>query len=707
MPFRDLSIKLIYDTSTSNIVDELIVPLLANSKEYYRGVGYFSSSWLGLAFKGIQEFILNNGCIRLLTSPQLNEEDWSAIVNGEKAKTDELIYKSICNSIDGFDAKLKNDVLNMLSWLIADGFLDMKFVVCKNIVGNYHDKIAVFEDANGDKVCLHGSLNDSLQATYNGECVSVFKGWIPGQAEYLDEHYKNLRELYNNHNPYFEVFDIPNMLKIELKKYQLNERPYQLISEKQKTIHLPEYIDGLKDYQSTAIDNLIANDWRGILEMATGTGKTITAIEASRRYIEKNKRAFIIVIVPFSHLVTQWEKILLDFGYQNVICCYKGINQWLSAAKRSAKNYNAKLQDIACLVTTYKTGSTEEFISLAKSIEYGAFLIADECHYIGSGRCSQIMLDNIKVRLGLSATPDRWFDDEGTARLRDYFNKTVFEYNLQTAINSKFLTEYKYRPVVVHLSEQELEEYEELSRKIGRSIGFRDEIEKGSATEILLIKRASIISRAESKKEKLKELIATQSRDTGIDHTLVYCAKGDNKQIIRLLADLNIRVHDFVYDVSSSKRNELLIQFDCGDIEALVAIKCLDEGVDVPSTQTAYFLASSSNPREFIQRRGRILRKYQGKSKAYLYDFVVMPDIKNGCGIDEMQKVYKSIIAKELPRFAEFSQNAINKYESHDILRPYLCSMELDYLLNLMPHEIYKELYKEEYNETEEGESDE
>lgn len=707
MAFKDLKIKLIYDTSTSNIVDELIVPLLSQSREYYRGVGYFSSAWLGLAFKGIQELILKNGRIRLLTSPQLSSEDWNAIRNGEKAKTDEVIYKSICKSINEFDAKSKSDILNLLAWLIADGFLEMKFVVCTNVRGNYHDKIAVFKDGDGDQICLHGSLNDSLQATFNGECVSVFKGWIPGQAEYLDTHYENLCDLYNNKNSYFEVYNIPNVLKLELSKYKTNERPYEVSPKIKRSIHLPHYISELHSYQMTAIESLIANNWRGIFEMATGTGKTITAIEATRLYIEENNRAYIIIVVPFSHLVSQWEGVLLDFGYQNVICCYKGLKHWISTARTATKNYNAKIKDVVCLVTTYKTASTDEFMTLAKSVSSGAVLVADECHYIGSHRYSQIMLDNIDVRLGLSATPDRWFDIEGTSFLRQYFDKTVFEYDLRTAIDNHFLTEYKYTPVVVNLSDSELEEYEDLSRKVSRLIAYSDEVEKGSAAEIFLIKRAAILSRAESKKSKLKDMLMDENKDGNINHTLLYCAKGESKAIVRLLADLNVRVHDFVYDVSAKKREELLKQFDRGDIEALVAIKCLDEGVDVPSTQTAYFLASSSNPREFVQRRGRILRKANDKNKAYLYDFVVMPDTSQGYVIEKMKRVYKSIIAKELPRFAEFAQNALNKYEAHDVLRPYLRTLGYDYLLDLKPHEIYEELYQEEYKEFEEGESDE
>jgi superfamily II DNA or RNA helicase len=698
--FKDMNIKLIYDTSTSNIVDELIVPLLARSKKYYRGVGYFSSAWLGLTFKGIQQFVLNNGRMQLLTSPQLNDEDWNAIVNGEKAKTDEVIYKSICKSINDFDTTTKKDVLNMLSWLIADGFLDIKFVVCKNIVGNYHDKIAVFEDCKGNKICLHGSLNDSLQATYNGECVSVFKSWANGQVEYLEGHFENFCELYNNKNGYFEVYDIPNMLKEELKKYQSSERPYLIENKKRETIHLPEYIKELHDYQNEAIKNLIANDWHGIFEMATGTGKTITAIEATRIYIEMNKRALIIVIVPFSHLITQWEKVLLDFGYQNIVCCYKRTKTWLPEAKRAVKNFNAKLQDVACLVTTYKTASSDDFVTMVQSVNSDAFLIADECHYIGSTIYSRVMVKNINVRLGLSATPDRWLDDEGTHKLRDYFGKIVFEYDLRTAIENKFLTPYEYHPIIVHLNTQELEEYEELSKKISRIVSINKEIEKGSAAEILLIKRASIISQAESKKETLKAILTKQVHNKCIKHTLFYCAKGESKQIIRLLADLNIKAHEFVYDVSSNKREELLLQFDRGDIQALVAIKCLDEGVDVPSTQIAYFLASTSNPREFIQRRGRILRRSKNKSKACLYDFIVMPEIQQNTLDDDMVKIYKSIISKELPRFAEFSYNSENKYEAHDTLRPYLRSMGLEYLMDLLPHEIYQVLYNIEFSKT-------
>ena len=313
------------------------------------------------------------------------------------------------------------------------------------------------------------------------------------------------------------------------------------------------------------------------------------------------------------------------------------------------------------------------------------------------------MIDSIHNRLGLSATPDRWFDDMGTDRLRKYFNKTVFEYDLKTAIQNGHLTRYDYHPIVVHLDTGELEEYVDLTRKISRLSTYSEEIERGSTLERLLIKRSLILSRAQNKTPKLSELLKERRSKGDIRHTLVYCAAGKNKEIISIIADLNIKVHDFVYDVPDKRRTEILSQFDKGDIETLVAIKCLDEGVDIPSTRAAYFLASTSNPREFVQRRGRVLRRSEGKKKAKIYDLIVMPNIDND-GFDETyDKALMSIISKEIPRFAEFSDNAENKYEAREIIAPYLKKYDLEYLMDKLPYEIYNDLklYRDGYKKGE------
>jgi len=693
MRFRDMNIKLIYDTSQTSIIDELIVPLLNNSKTYYRGVGYFSSAWIKLVTKGLRGIVENGGKIHILTSPQLSHEYWDAIINGEKAKVDDVLYRSIKSTIDkDFDVVTKRESLNLFSWLIADDIINLKFVVCKNILGNYHDKIAIFEDFYGDRVCLHGSLNDSLQSTYNGESVSVFRSWISGQEDYLNEHYSNFMRLSNGENAFFKIYGVPEMLKEEFRKYQVGTRPYHLPKETKKKIKLPGYISNLNNYQEEAIGKLIDNDWKGIFEMATGTGKTITAIEAARSYYDANTKLALIIVVPFAHLITQWEKVLKDFGFWNVICCYKSTKIWFDSANRNLKNYNAGLQDILCFVTTYKTASSDEFISLVSKVRKHAFLIADECHYIGSGKYSKIMLESINNRLGLSATPDRWFDDDGTKRLRSYFHGTVFEYGLKEAILNNYLTRYEYVPVVVHLDSEELEEYVNLTKKISKLRCLNDEVERGSTLERLLIKRSLLISKASSKKNKLIELLKKQREDGDVSHTLVYCAAGENKDTIKSISDLNIKVHDFVYDVPEKDREEILNMFDKGDIEILVAIKCLDEGVDIPSTQTAYFLASTSNPREFVQRRGRILRKYKDKRKARIFDFLVLPPLNLDFQDESYEKAYRSLIFREIPRFAEFADNAENKYFARESIRPYLKEFDLEYLMDMLPHEIYNEL---------------
>ena len=211
MGLRDVEVKLIYDSSKDNIEKDLFIPLMQESNKYYRGIGYFSSNWIQVALEGIESIIKNNGKIYMITSPNLTEDDYEAIKKGNKAKTDEVIYNSIKQELEKFDAKDKKELLNFLSWLIAEEILEMKFAVCKNGIGIYHDKIAIFED-NQDMVCIHGSINASLQANFNGEGVSVFKSWGTG-FEYCNEHKKRFMELWNGQREFYTVIDMPEKLK--------------------------------------------------------------------------------------------------------------------------------------------------------------------------------------------------------------------------------------------------------------------------------------------------------------------------------------------------------------------------------------------------------------------------------------------------------------------------------------------------------------
>lgn len=683
MSLMDIELKNIYRNSTNQILDDLVKPLLTQSKVYYRGVGFFTSNWIKLVTNEIKVLVDNGGKICLITSPKLSKEDWDAISIGNKAKIDNVLYESIKKSIEyEFDIESKYECLNLFSWLIADGILELKFAICNNNKGMYHDKIAIFEDEQNNRVCLHGSFNDSLQATYNGESMSVFRSWNRGQSDYVNDHLEEFMSMWNHKNNFYKVFDTPEKVKKEFQKYKSNKRPYTAI--KDTEIHLPKFIDKLNGYQEEAIQSIINNGWSGILEMATGTGKTITSLAASKKYFEENKRIFLVVIVPFNHLVTQWEENILQFGYKIPIKCNENQNKWITNLMRKIRNYNSGISHIESAVTTYTTFSSDKFQLALKKVKGNIVLIADECHYAGSKAIRSKFLENIDVKIGLSATPQRWFDEEGSEYVQNYFCGTSYVYDMEDAIKNGFLTEYYYTPEVIRLNNNEYELYKNLTSKIIKLLQLGEKVEPESNLQNLILKRAEIISKAENKLQVFLNRIKEQFENGKINNTLVYCAKGESKKITKYLSNMGISVHEFTYDVSNSKRKKILDSFAQGEIQVLVAIKCLDEGVDVPSTQTAYFLSSTSNPREFIQRRGRILRKYKNKHKSSIIDYIVLPP-EDSANI----QMDRSIIEKDMPRFAEFAKYSFNEFEAKNKMRRYLEVYNLEYLMEKLPWELY------------------
>lgn len=685
MSLVDLKLNNIYRNSNEEILNDLIIPLLKESKIYYRGVGFFSSNWIKLVLTGIESIIKRKGKIYLITSPKLSEDDWNAIIIGNKAKVDDILYKSIKRTIEHeFDITSKFQCLNFFSWLIADGIIELKFAICKNKKGFYHDKIAIFEDECKNQVCLHGSFNDSLQATYNGESISVFRNWEAGQNEYVEDHLKEFMSMWNDKNDFYNIFDTPDSVKAEFQKYKTDKRPYKISHNDE--LHLPKYIKNLNDYQEEAIQAVIDNNWSGILEMATGTGKTITSLALSKRYFDENNRIFLIIIVPFNHLVTQWEKNVLSFGYKIPIKCNENKSSWLSLLLRKIRNYNSGITRIESIITTYSTFSSRDFQECLNRIKGNIVLIADECHYAGSTTFINKLPKHVDCKIGLSATPERWFDEEGTNYIKQYFNDVAFVYNLEEAIKNGFLTEYYYNPRIVRLNSYEYELYKGITAKIIKLFQKGEKVEEESVLKRLILKRAEIISKAESKIPMFLEEIKIQYEKGDINNTLVYCAKGESKKITKLLSDLGILVHEFTYEVDNSKRKKVLEAFEKGDIQVLVAMKCLDEGVDVPSTKTAYFLSSTSNPREFVQRRGRILRTHENKHKSYITDYIVLPP-KNSNNI----QIDKSIIEKDMPRFAEFAKYSFNEFEAKNKMRKYLQDYDLEYLIEKLPWDLYRE----------------
>lgn len=666
------------DTSSDDLIGDFFIPALAHSIRYDRGVGYFSSGWLRLAAQGMVAFAANGGRARWVTSPILNESDWEALSTGDDARSDPVLLKALQCNITSLSATLDKNTLSALAWMVADEILDFKIALPYHKLeqGDFHDKFGIFTDIQGNQVSFNGSYNDSIQGNRNYESIKVFSSWISAFDPLVKADLERFERLWNNHDPNVRVYNLPDAAREQILRLRTDPRPYSepdwvklhKAREMGKGYQspyptIPDSLD-LRDYQQQAIDAWFAHDCRGLLEMATGTGKTITALAASVRLYERDHQLAVIVAAPYQHLVDQWHLEAKGFGYQPILA-YQSKSRWLDDLNHQIMEFNGGYRRFISVITTHTTFITPEFQESIARLHGSALLIADEVHHLGAERSRQSYPENIPYRLALSATPDRWFDDLGTIALRTYFGETVFSLPLEKAIGVS-LTPYYYYPHLVSLTDDEFERYQQLSVKIARLIHREDDASQ-EALKMLLIRRAELLNRAENKLDTLSELIDQQEE---ITQTLFYCAPGQIDDVLRLLGwNKGLLVHRFTAEEDATERQQLLNDFAKQNLQALVAMKCLDEGVDVPSTRTAYFLASSSNPREFIQRRGRILRRSPGKEYSTIHDLIaVPPTVWNASQDDQTFETERSIIRRELQRFKEFAEPALNKYQALDTI---------------------------------------
>lgn len=669
----------ILDTSTSDLMADLFLPALEASVRYDRGVGYFSSGWLRLAADGMVSFAANSGRARWVTSPILSERDWEALQLGEAARYDEVLRSSLKRNLDELERSLKQETLSALAWLLADGILTFKLALPRNRLerGEFHDKFGIFTDIQGNQLSFNGSYNDSVQGTRNYESIKTFCSWNRAFADLASADAERFERLWCNFDPNVQVFDLPAAAGERIVQLRDDVRPYpepdwdrlQKLKQTQVTHStfvpvrptLPRHIT-LRDYQIEAIEAWFGHDCRGLLEMATGTGKTITALAASTRLYEREGRLAVVIAAPYQHLVDQWCEEATAFGF-SPLRAYRSRSTWLDELNSRVLSYGFRDIDNLCVITTHSTFSTAHFQKTLGRLTGPALVIADEAHHLGAEKRRHYYPEGIAFRLALSATPDRWYDDVGTAALRAFFGETVFELSLADAIGLS-LTPYYYFPRLVELTSDEVEQYRALSARIGQLMAQGKDPDDEQLS-LLLIRRARLLNTAENKVGAISELV---DQDADVSHALFYCAPGQINEVVRLLGwEKRLRVHRFTAREDIPTRLRLLESFANGDLQALVAMHCLDEGVDVPSTRTAYILASSSNPRQFVQRRGRVLRKSPGKDFATIHDLITVPP--PATKLDELGLgAERSILRRELSRFAEFADSARNRQAAYDVI---------------------------------------
>ena len=668
MSLRELSLQSEYRSDGANLVTDFYTPCLRNATQYWRAVGYFTSNGLALNVKGLSSFIRHGGQMNLVTGPKLMSDDIEAIRRGYNAKEG-----NIDSSFDCDFEKVSDNRLMFLTWLITHDHLDIK-IACPSDSSTtyphaiYHEKTGVFLDGNNNAVAFSGSSNETVGGLLNNfESIDVHWSWDDTQ-ERVQQKVDNFKRLWNNNTDKLKVIGFLSAVAEELLIHQTVYETRQV-----ETTDKPEIIEQtvpylpkdivLRKYQSEAIDAWFENGYRGLWEMATGTGKTITALSALARLREENGHLFVLIACPYQHLVDQWYEEAVRFGFEPILA-YKNSATWVNRLNTALVRYNYGVSDIVCTITTQTTFIAETMQKLLSKLKRGAVLIADEVHHLGAERSRKRLTDVFNYRLGLSATPNRWFDASGTTALRTYFGDTVYEFSLDKAIKMGYLCPYYYHPHLVELTDDEFEAYERLTERISKLYHQVESGEISEALERLLIKRATLLNRAENKLTKLAELL-TDKTDS-LHHTLFYCASGRIVPVLELLTALGLRVAKFTAEESATERQELLKMFASGHLQALVAMKCLDEGVDVPSTRTAYILASSSNPKEFIQRRGRILRQSPGKEHAEIHDLIAVPPTDYRQYPTTTFHTERKIVGRELERFNEFAGMALNKFEARD-----------------------------------------
>ena len=666
MGFLDLDLKPDYDSENDDILREFYVRVLARAKNYFRLAGFFSSSALAVAAKGIAAFIRNDGKMKLIVGARLQKPDVEVIKEG-KEDPERILSEMILKDISEIEDEIVRDHVRALGWLVAKGHLDIKIAV---VIDNYgypldyetavrrgifHQKVGIFEDEEGNLISFSGSVNESAAAWEdNIEEFKVFRSWVDGERQHLASDNRKFEKYWYGQSKRLRVYDVP----IAVRQKLIELAPDDVRSLK---IEQPDEKPVLRDYQKQAIKAWFDNSCRGIFEMATGTGKTFTAIGCLVELLRKEPRMVVVVTCPFIHLIRQWKDNLKIFGF-DCLEAFASSATWEDKLANAVFDFNNKTSDTLVVATTHDTFWSEKFTRIMHSISGKILLIADEVHGLGSPERQKGLMDVYGFRLGLSATPTRWFDEEGTEVIFNFFQKTVFDFPLGRAIEEGFLSRYEYQPYLVELLPSELEEYKKLTKRIASEYSrTKDNARRNELFELYCIIRQRIIVNAEAKYAAFSRILDGFHEPS---HCLIYCSPQQIDRVQDMLNRKAIVQHKFTAQEDAKERKRLLDAFAAGQYKALVAMRCLDEGVDVPSTRIAIILASSTNPREFIQRRGRILRLSEGKDKATIHDIIVVPTM-HGNIEPEFYELEAKIMRSELRRYSEFAKSAINSGEAY------------------------------------------
>lgn len=682
-------------------------------------LGYFSFAAINVLSLGFARFLYNGGKLRVVANHILSSDDKEVILKANEPGNLEGNLIDLTN-ISGLKYTLDRygkHFFECLAWLIKEGRIELVIIKPRGRKGIAHYKSGVFSDGV-KSLKFKASCNFTAYGLLeNLEEVDIDLGWEdPKGNERVQSQNEYFTEVFNGEADFVEYLpaekievairdqfgekDIQELLieeteLLRMKAESSNSRSLQKVikafeEEIEKISLTPRfpYQSGPREYQVQAYENWVKNGKQGIFAMATGTGKTLTSLNCLLAEYDESGSYKAVIVVPTIALVGQWKKECQKFNFRNIITV-SSKEKWED--KLSFFNSASRFIDTSfIIIITYSSFHRSRFQNHFKTLADDTLFIADEAHNLGAGKVSKTLKNiHLDKRIGLSATIDRKYDDEGNQIIQNFFNDKppyVISYTMKMALDVGWLCQYRYIPHVAELDGVELEEYIELSKQLMRHFDSTTGNYRNSPeVEMLLLRRKRIIHKAKNKLPVFRSILKDEFKRKGnLKYTLIYVPEGKDPEFdvqdeiegddedarlinsyTRAVSDVDFSVMVKQYTSSVSNRDKILEDFESGEIHALTSMKCLDEGVDVPRSELAIFCASTGNPRQFIQRRGRVLRLHKDKMLATIHDLVVIPRIEHSSAQFNMER---AIVRKELERVIDFSSLAINKIDTYEVL---------------------------------------
>jgi superfamily II DNA or RNA helicase len=707
-----------YRSDTEHEPIEFYLNGLANSNRLDLLLGYFSFSAINVLALGFTKFLANGGKMRVIANNILAPKDKEAIMQASEPDFEGLIDLTDIRGLNYLLNDYGKHFFECMAWLIREKRIEIVLVKPKDRKGISHFKSGVFYDEN-TKVAFTASSNFTAYGMLeNSEEVSTFLKWensrsskkIEAQEQYFetifsgDADFVEYIPVEEAINAVLEEFGGKTLEELELSQSRLavlkqtktrNSRLQKVLStlEKESTdesVASPRFPfpSGPREYQKEAYEVWVKNNRKGLFAMATGTGKTITSLNCVLEDYKLHGFYRFLVLVPSLPLASQWKKEAADkFGFHDVIICSSKNSTWEDELRTKGKSLAFGNDTNFCVIATYSTFKGVRFQSaffgvIGKQLD-SVTLIADEAHTMGSGGMLRSLPHKIEKRIGLSATPDRVYDAHGTNELERFFDayppKYTFRYTMKEAIEKEVLCRYNYHPIFFELTQNELEVYQNYTERLRKHIDPKTgKYKDNSVVNNLLIQRKNVIHKAKNKLPKLQQII-NEIGSERFKYGFIYVPEGYEPDYETIddfdLSDGDAHIIDlytqflyknFKFSLKSftgetKNRDQILDLFSMGKYDAVLAMKCLDEGVDVPRAEYAIFCASTGNPRQFVQRRGRVLRTHKDKEMATIYDLIAAPLFdKFQLEDNDQLETEKNIFRTELRRVINFAALADN-----------------------------------------------